>query len=72
MAELTHFDAAGASRMVDVGDKPVTRRMARASGRVRMAADTLALIRDAARPRRATCSRWPAWPASWPPSGPPT
>ncbi len=32
--------------MVDVGDKPVTKRMARASGRVRMQGATLALIRD--------------------------
>jgi cyclic pyranopterin phosphate synthase len=44
--ELSHFDCSGASRMVDVGDKPVTRRTARASGCVRMAADTLARIRD--------------------------
>src|SRR5262245_12642482 len=44
MGDLTHFDASGASRMVDVGQKPVTRRMARASGLVRMAADTLATI----------------------------
>jgi cyclic pyranopterin phosphate synthase len=46
MGDLTHFDAAGASRMVDVGDKTVTRRTARASGVVRMAAETLALVRD--------------------------
>lgn len=46
MGELTHFDAAGASRMVDVGDKPVARRKARASGRVQMAPDTLAIIRE--------------------------
>ncbi len=46
MSDLCHFDDSGASRMVDVGDKPVTRRLARASGCVRMAADTLALIRD--------------------------
>jgi cyclic pyranopterin phosphate synthase len=46
MDELSHFDATGASRMVDVGDKAVTRRTARASGEVRMAAETLALIRD--------------------------
>jgi cyclic pyranopterin monophosphate synthase len=46
MGELSHFDAAGASRMVDVGAKPVSRRLARASGIVRMSADTLALIRD--------------------------
>jgi cyclic pyranopterin phosphate synthase len=46
MSDLTHFDKTGASRMVDVGDKPVSRRIARASGRVRMAAETLARIRD--------------------------
>jgi cyclic pyranopterin phosphate synthase len=50
MSKLSHFDAKGASRMVDVGDKPVARRTARASARVRMAAETLALIQD----RRAT------------------
>ena len=71
MGELSHFDAAGASRMVDVGDKPVSRRLARASATVRMAADTLALIHRG-KSRRETCSRWPAWPASWPPNGPPT
>lgn len=32
--------------MVDVGDKKITRRVARASGFVRMAAETLSLIRD--------------------------
>jgi cyclic pyranopterin phosphate synthase len=46
MNEPSHFDAAGASRMVDVGDKPITRRTARASGRVRMAAETLVVIRE--------------------------
>lgn len=46
MTQLSHFDAEGASRMVDVGDKPVTARMAKASGRVRMAPATLQLIRD--------------------------
>jgi len=45
MPELTHFDADGASRMVDVGAKPVTSRQARAEGRVQMAPATLALIR---------------------------
>jgi cyclic pyranopterin phosphate synthase len=42
----SHFDSQGASRMVDVGDKPPTRRAARASGTVRMAPETLALVRD--------------------------
>lgn len=46
MPELTHFDDAGAARMVDVGGKPETERLARASAVVRMNAATLALIRD--------------------------
>ena len=46
MGELTHFDEHGGSRMVDVGDKAVTDRTARASGIVRMAPATLALICD--------------------------
>lgn len=46
MANLTHFDAAGASRMVDTSLKPETLREARASGCVRMAPATLRLIRD--------------------------
>ncbi len=46
MAELTHFDESGASRMVDVSGKDVTLRTARASGRVRMLPATLTLIKD--------------------------
>lgn len=46
MTDLTHFDDQGASRMVDVGAKPVTQRMARASGAVRMLPATLARIRQ--------------------------
>jgi cyclic pyranopterin phosphate synthase len=46
MGDLTHFDAQGASRMVDVGSKDVTVRQARASARVRMSPATQALIRD--------------------------
>jgi cyclic pyranopterin phosphate synthase len=44
--DLTHFDDRGASRMVDVGDKPVTSRLARASGRVVMQPATQARIRQ--------------------------
>jgi cyclic pyranopterin phosphate synthase len=40
--DLTHLDASGQARMVDVGDKPVTAREAVAQGRVRMVAATLA------------------------------
>lgn len=44
MSELTHFDAQGASRMVDVSSKEVSGRLARASGLVHMRASTLTLI----------------------------
>ncbi len=43
---LTHFDERGASRMVDVSEKPITERLARASAAIRMQPETLALIRD--------------------------
>jgi cyclic pyranopterin phosphate synthase len=46
MSDLTHFDASGASRMVDVGGKEITARYARAAGLVRMRPETLALIRN--------------------------
>jgi len=41
---LTHLDEEGAARMVDVGDKPVTRRTATARAVVRMSAETLAAV----------------------------
>jgi cyclic pyranopterin phosphate synthase len=44
--DLSHFDDQGASRMVDVGPKPVTSRTARASGRVVMQPETLARIQQ--------------------------
>lgn len=42
--ELTHLDANGAARMVDVGDKPVTHRVAVAEAFVDMAPATLDMI----------------------------
>ncbi|MFH0793898.1 MAG: cyclic pyranopterin monophosphate synthase MoaC [bacterium] len=42
--KLTHIDKTGKARMVDVGRKPPTRRMAVASGLVRMKEATLAAI----------------------------
>jgi cyclic pyranopterin phosphate synthase len=45
---LTHLDAAGAARMVDVSAKAETVREAMAKGRVVMQPATLALIRDGA------------------------
>jgi cyclic pyranopterin phosphate synthase len=46
MSSFTHFDDSGAARMVDVGEKAVTQRMARASGTVTMLPETLRMIRD--------------------------
>jgi len=42
---LTHFDAAGAARMVDVGPKPETARTAIASGSIAMAPATARAVR---------------------------
>ncbi|HQE94003.1 MAG TPA: cyclic pyranopterin monophosphate synthase MoaC [Anaerolineae bacterium] len=42
--ELSHIDAAGHIRMVDVGDKPDTERVAVARGEVHMRPETLRLI----------------------------
>ena len=44
-SHFTHFDAAGQAHMVDVSGKDVTKRVARAGGRITMRADTLAAIR---------------------------
>jgi cyclic pyranopterin phosphate synthase len=41
---LNHFDQDGQAHMVDVGDKSETKRIARASGRIRMKQGTLDLI----------------------------
>jgi len=43
---LTHLDASGAARMVDVGDKPMTSREALAECFVRMAPATLRAVRE--------------------------
>jgi len=45
---LTHLDEKGAARMVDVGAKPDTERVAIAAGTVYMKPTTLALIRQGA------------------------
>lgn len=43
---LTHVNAAGSARMVDVSSKPVTEREAEARGVIFMKAETLALVRE--------------------------
>jgi cyclic pyranopterin phosphate synthase len=51
MKKLTHLDSKGSARMVDVGRKQPSRRMARASAFVRMKADTLRMIRKGNLPK---------------------
>jgi cyclic pyranopterin phosphate synthase len=45
MSKLTHIDQKGEARMVDISDKPVQQRTAVAIGEIRMAKETLKLIR---------------------------
>ena len=51
MSELTHLDADGNARMVDVGGKPDTQRSATARGTIAMSPAALAAIRDGAAPK---------------------
>lgn len=44
MGKLSHLDEQGEARMVDVTDKAVTQRTARAEGFIAMAPETLALV----------------------------
>ncbi|HEX72018.1 MAG TPA: cyclic pyranopterin monophosphate synthase MoaC [Candidatus Hydrogenedentes bacterium] len=46
MSDLTHVDDHGRARMVDVGAKPVQRRVARARGCIRIAPETAARIAE--------------------------
>jgi cyclic pyranopterin phosphate synthase len=46
MSELSHVSESGEVRMVDVGGKPLSRRRAVASARVRMAAETARMLRE--------------------------
>ena len=45
MSKLSHVGSDGSARMVDVGGKATTQRVARASGSIRMKAETLEAIR---------------------------
>lgn len=44
MTELSHLDGEGRARMIDVGAKPVTRRVAVAGGRLDTTAEVVALV----------------------------
>jgi cyclic pyranopterin phosphate synthase len=49
--ELSHLDARGRARMVDVSEKPVTQRVCVARGELRMAPETLRRIVEGALPK---------------------
>jgi len=51
MSELTHIDAAGNARMVDVSAKADTERLAVAEGFIAMAPETLAMIVEGRAPK---------------------
>ena len=48
---FSHLDGEGAARMVDVGEKAVVRRTAVATANVRMAPETVELLRERALPK---------------------
>lgn len=56
MSDLSHIDEHGRARMVDVSDKAVTVRTARATGRLVCAAATLDLVREGRTPKGAVIS----------------
>lgn len=47
----THFDDKGRARMVDISGKPVTTRMARATGQITLTPATIAALRDGTVPK---------------------
>ncbi len=51
MSKLTHLGEDGAARMVDIGGKAASERVAIASGRIAMNAETLAAVRDGNAPK---------------------
>lgn len=51
MSDLTHIDDEGRAKMVDVSSKPITARMARATGSIQMKRETLDAIRANTTPK---------------------
>jgi len=49
--KLTHVDAKGAARMVDVGAKPATDRRATATGKLLLSRSTLDLVKEGRAPK---------------------
>ena len=51
MVDLTHIDVSGRARMVDIGDKRLLRRTARATGRLQVSKATREKILEAGLPK---------------------
>lgn len=51
MSTFSHLDAEGAARMVDIGEKPATTRIARAQARVLLSPNTCIAVRDQTLPK---------------------
>lgn len=49
--DLSHIDAEGRARMVDIGGKPASSRSARAAARITMSLETLRLLEEKALPK---------------------
>jgi cyclic pyranopterin monophosphate synthase len=56
MSDLTHLDESGRARMVDVGSKPSTERIASAEGKLRCTAKTLEIVREGRAPKGSVVS----------------
>ncbi len=44
--KLTHIDSKGKAVMVDVGDKPIQTRIAKAKGKIKLSPETIKLIKE--------------------------
>lgn len=51
MTDFSHLDSEGGARMVNVGEKAVVRRTATAAGRIRLAPETVELLKQRALPK---------------------
>jgi len=67
--KLTHLDETGAARMVDVGAKPHTERVALAESFIRMQPQTLAMILTGGH-KKGDVLPWRAWRELWLPKKP--
>ena len=60
MSQLTHLDEQGAARMVDIGSKAETERIAVATALVSMQPQTMALL-EPGQTRRVMSCQWREW-----------